>query len=199
MGIPSQNALLKVLEEPPKYGVFILLTDNPEKLLPTVRSRCTQLQLRPLPEYVLQEALQKDFPNADQDALRSAAYRSGGYLGQARTLLQDGTQLPPQSAQFLDCFAQRDSYGLLQLLTPMEKWKRDQLIPILIQWQELLESSLACRSGMPPRTEQIRTVAAQRSSQELLDAITALQKAVEYAQGNVSPAAVCGYLVWALR
>ena len=39
MGIPGQNALLKVLEEPPPYGVFLLLTDNPEKLLPTVRSR----------------------------------------------------------------------------------------------------------------------------------------------------------------
>ena len=39
MGIPGQNALLKVLEEPPSYGVFLLLTDNPEKLLPTVRGQ----------------------------------------------------------------------------------------------------------------------------------------------------------------
>ena len=35
LGIEGQNALLKILEEPPGYGVFILLTDNPEKLLPT--------------------------------------------------------------------------------------------------------------------------------------------------------------------
>ena len=41
---PQQmNKLLKVLEEPPEYGVFLLLTDNPEALLPTVRSRCTEL------------------------------------------------------------------------------------------------------------------------------------------------------------
>ena len=39
MGLPGQNALLKVLEEPPAYAVFLLLADNPEKLLPTVRSR----------------------------------------------------------------------------------------------------------------------------------------------------------------
>ena len=48
LGIEGQNALLKILEEPPKYGVFILLTDNPERLLPTVRSRCTELKLLPL-------------------------------------------------------------------------------------------------------------------------------------------------------
>ena len=46
LGIEGQNTLLKILEEPPSYGVFILLTDNPDKLLPTVRSRCTELALR---------------------------------------------------------------------------------------------------------------------------------------------------------
>ena len=61
MGIPGQNALLKVLEEPPSYGVFILLTDNPEKLLPTVRSRCTLLQLNPLDAATARNALEKDF------------------------------------------------------------------------------------------------------------------------------------------
>ena len=45
MGLEGQNALLKVLEEPPSYGVFIILSENPEALLPTVRSRCTELQL----------------------------------------------------------------------------------------------------------------------------------------------------------
>ena len=44
LGLEGQNALLKTLEEPPKYGVFILLTDNPEKLLPTVRSRWVELK-----------------------------------------------------------------------------------------------------------------------------------------------------------
>ena len=38
LGLPGQNALLKVLEEPPSYGVFLLLADNPHRLLPTVRS-----------------------------------------------------------------------------------------------------------------------------------------------------------------
>ena len=39
LGTEGQNALLKVLEEPPAYGVFLVLTENPETILPTVRSR----------------------------------------------------------------------------------------------------------------------------------------------------------------
>jgi hypothetical protein len=62
MGVPGQNALLKILEEPPPYGVFLLLTDNPEKLLPTVRSRCTELNLLPLQENILRQQLEREFP-----------------------------------------------------------------------------------------------------------------------------------------
>lgn len=44
----AQNAFLKTLEEPPEYGVFILLARNPEKFLPTVLSRCVNIKIRPL-------------------------------------------------------------------------------------------------------------------------------------------------------
>ena len=43
MNIPAQNAALKLLEEPPLGAVFLLCTTNPSQLLPTVRSRCTQI------------------------------------------------------------------------------------------------------------------------------------------------------------
>ena len=43
MNTQAQNAFLKTLEEPPAYAVFLLETENPEKLLPTVRSRCVLL------------------------------------------------------------------------------------------------------------------------------------------------------------
>ena len=113
MGIPGQNALLKVLEEPPKYGVFLLLTDNPDKLLPTVRSRCTELKLLPLPETVLRQKLQRDFPDADPDAVSAAMVRSGGFLGQARALLSDEAAVPPQTEKFVRAYAAGDSLGLL--------------------------------------------------------------------------------------
>ena len=146
LGIEGQNALLKILEEPPSYGVFILLTDNPEKLLPTVRSRCTELSLRPLPQALLQQALKKEFPTATQEDLDAAVFRSGGFLGQAQQLLRDGAEYPAQTAAFLQAMAEKNTLLLTQTLAPMEKWKRDQLTPMLQQWMALLESALASRS-----------------------------------------------------
>lgn len=199
MGIPSQNALLKVLEEPPKYGVFILLADNPERLLPTVRSRCTLLQLKPLPSEILCMALEAAYPQANSEDISAAIQRSGGFLGQAKKLLESGAVLAPQTESFVKSFAERDTLGLVQTLAPMEKWKRDQLIPVLRQWMEITEGALACRTGMPDSNPLARQLSTQRSSQDLMQAILHLQKAIEYAQGNVSVGAICGYLAWQLR
>ena len=199
LGIEGQNALLKILEEPPKYGVFILLSTNAEQLLPTVRSRCTELALSALPEAVLTRELAKEFPEASPEALTAAAVRSGGYLGQARILLEQGAALPAQTEQFLTAFAEKNALEMTKLLASLEKSKRDQLIPLLESWTSLLEEALACRSGMRALHPMTKTLAAQRSSQELLQAITQLQKTITYAQSNVSPAAICGYLTWQLR
>ena len=199
MGIPGQNALLKVLEEPPAYGVFILLTDNPQKLLPTVRSRCTELALTALPEDIALQQLNKDFPDRNRETVLAAIGRSGGFLGQAKESLEEGSDLPVQTAEFLTAFAHRNSYALAQVLVPMEKWKRDQLIPILQQWAAFLEGALAYRSGIPATTPMAQELSSGRSAQELKLAIDHLQKTIEYAQGNVSTGAICGYLVWALK
>ena len=198
LGIEGQNALLKILEEPPSYGVFILLTDNPDKLLPTVRSRCTELSLRALPPEQMQQALRREFPEAAEEDVRAAAVRSGGWLGQAKQLLQGGETVP-QTENFVKAFSSRDALLLTQTLAPMEKWKRDQLIPVLDSWIALLENALASRAGMPAISAQERTLSAQRSSQDLMNGLRALKKGRELAQGNVSPGAVCGWLQWELR
>ena len=198
MGLEGQNALLKILEEPPAYGVFLLLSDNPERLLPTVRSRCTELRLQSLPESVLRHALEKEFPKADPEALSAAISRSGGYLGQAKQLLGEGAALSPQTESFAACFARRDRMGMVQLLVPMERWKRDQAIPEWQAWLQLLENALTCHAGQPAASPLARELSTCRSSQELMQAIAIMQKIIEYAQGNVSVAAICGYLQWAL-
>ena len=199
MGTEGQNTLLKVLEEPPSYGVFLLLTDNPEKLLPTVRSRCVELQLLPLSREILLRELQRRFPKAERQSLDAAISRSGGYLGQAIELLSDGEAIPPQTEAVMRAMTTRDSLLLAQTLAPMEKWKRDQLLPVLQQWLEILEGALACRSGVQPLWPMAAQLAAARSASELSCAIAALQKAIEYAQGNVAVGAICGWLQHTLR
>ena len=199
LGIEGQNALLKILEEPPQYGVFILLTSNAEQLLPTVRSRCTELALAALPEDLLVRELSKDFPDASRETLVAAAARSGGYLGQARTLLEQEDAIPPQTEEFLTALANKNALELSKTLLSMEKWKRDQLIPILGNWIALLEEALGCRSGMRCLHPMTEVLASRRSSQELMHAVSCLQKAADYAQSNVSVAAICGWLSWQLR
>jgi len=199
LGTEGQNALLKILEEPPAYGVFLLLSDNPEKLLPTVRSRCTELQLQALPEPLMLQVLQREYPDADPQTLNAALQRSGGFLGQARTLMEEGAAFAPQTESFLRAFTQRDACALAQLLAPMEKWKREQLLEVLQQWQQLLEGGLACRCGGSAVSPLARQIGAGRSPLELMAAMETLRKASEYAQSNVSVGAVCGWLAWELR
>ena len=199
LGIEGQNALLKILEEPPKHGVFLLLTDNPDKLLPTVRSRCTELKMQSLSEAVLRRQLRQDFPQAQDEDLSAAIARSGGFLGQARELLKSGDQLPPQTEGFVNAFAHKDPLLLTQTLVPMEKWKRDALADILTDWMGIVEEALASRSGIRAISPLARQLSQLRTASELRDALMVLKKAADYTRSNVSPAAVCGWLQWELR
>lgn len=199
LGVEGQNALLKILEEPPKYGVFLLLTDNPEKILPTVRSRCTELKLQALSQETLQTYLSARFPEATREDVAAAALRSGGFPGQALELLESGGAVPPQTEGFVNALRAKDALLLTETLVPMEKWKRDALGEILQSWLELTEEALAERSGRPAVSPLARTLGQSRTPMELYAISRKLKKALDYTMSNVSPAAVCGWLVWALR
>ena len=197
MRIEAQNALLKILEEPPAYGVFILLTENAEALLPTVRSRCTELSLTALPESILRDALQKACPQASAQQITGAIGRSGGYLGQAIAILEQTEN--ENTMRFLTAYAQSDPVALMQVLVPMEKWKRDALTDELSQWLLALSSALTARSGITPTQPMADQISAARTGKDLLHGIQTLQKAIDYANRNISPGAICGYLAWELR
>ena len=199
LGLEGQNALLTILEEPPRYAVFLLLADNPDQLLPTVRSRCRELKLTALSRELLERELSSAFPKASPEDIRAAILRSGGFLGQAKQLLEDGAALPPQTEQLFAALSRRDGLALTRVLTPMEKWKRDQLIPMLEGWLSIAVEALTVRSGGTAMSSQARMLAGSRSSPEIHRMILALQKALQYAKGNVSPGAICGWLTWALR
>lgn len=195
----GQNALLKILEEPPSYGVFILLSENPEQLLTTIRSRSTELRLTAVEPALLRPWLAERFPQADTDALNAAIRRSGGYPGQAMELLSGAAVQMPEAEAFVRAFAAKDPMGLLQVLVPMEKKSRDVAIPLFTAFKDALQEGLACRSGAPALSSHAALLAKNRSSKDLHSAVEALRKAIEYAQGNVSVAAICGWLTQTLR
>ncbi|MCK9685997.1 DNA polymerase III subunit gamma/tau [Scleromatobacter humisilvae] len=84
------NALLKTLEEPPEYLKFVLATTDPEKMLPTVLSRCLQFNLRPMaPETVashLQQVLGSENIPFDAGSLRLLSRGARGSMRDALSL-----------------------------------------------------------------------------------------------------------------
>ncbi|MBS5150920.1 MAG: hypothetical protein Q4A63_05410 [Butyricicoccus pullicaecorum] len=70
MNTSAQNALLKVLEEPPRYTFFLLTATQPELLLPTIRSRCTIYQLAPQPVPVSDDSALLESVSAFMSALQ---------------------------------------------------------------------------------------------------------------------------------
>lgn len=195
LGTEGQNALLKILEEPPAYGLFLLLAENPQQILTTVRSRCTLLQMESLPKELLLSQLQKQFPNADREQLQAAAERSGGYLGQAAELLREGEVISARTQAFAKAFLERDPVAMTRLMVGMEKTKRDQALTEVEQWRQLLQNALSCRSGLSAVGQEIKQLSRQDPAR-LLNAIRELDKAITYLKANVSVAAVCANLQW---
>lgn len=78
----AQNALLKTIEEPPSYAIIILLTTNQEAFLPTILSRCVQLKLKPLKDFVVKSYLTESMQVPEADAEVYAAFARGN-LGKA--------------------------------------------------------------------------------------------------------------------
>ncbi|MGF7144362.1 DNA polymerase-3 subunit delta' [Anaerotaenia torta] len=73
----AQNALLKTMEEPPEYAVLLLLVSNITVLLPTILSRCVQLNLKPVDKAAIKEFLMLRHQIPDYKAEMAAAFSSG--------------------------------------------------------------------------------------------------------------------------
>jgi DNA polymerase-3 subunit delta' len=87
----AANALLKLLEEPPKKSVLILVTHQPSKILPTIRSRCQKLACAPLSKMDLQSAFEAALPGTPFD--KRFATLSLGSVGRALQLaLSEGIE-----------------------------------------------------------------------------------------------------------
>ncbi|MBP2833847.1 DNA polymerase III subunit delta' [Aquimarina sp. U1-2] len=90
MNIAASNKLLKLIEEPPEKTIFILITEDEEQLLQTIRSRCQVLHFPPLGEQVIKEALQKSEHISEKEAARIAHQANGNYNKALHLLHQDG-------------------------------------------------------------------------------------------------------------
>ena len=121
MNEQAQNALLKVLEEPPGSVLFILIAENKAALLDTVISRCTVLSLSP-PEISEAEKYMAASTNYTVEQISSALKESGGNIGAALSLLSGGSSGAAKAAEeFIRLMLSSDELGMLKTAAKFEK------------------------------------------------------------------------------
>lgn len=86
MNIQAQNSFLKTLEEPPEYGIFLLLCENYNKFLVTILSRCIMFKLHPLPYTLISDYIIKNQVISKEQAELYSVY-SQGSIGKAIELI----------------------------------------------------------------------------------------------------------------
>ena len=146
MNASAQNAMLKLLEEGPAYAVFFLLANNSGGLLQTVRSRCEELALSPVPLGECESWLKERFPDRPPRELRAAALDCQGILGRAVENLENGGARQERQKQARRLAGAIERGGELELLEASMmldmKGKREELIALLDE----LENELAARA-----------------------------------------------------
>ncbi len=83
MNASSANAILKILEEPPARTLMLLISHNPAKLLPTIKSRCIKIELKPLQDNQVASLLRRYRPNLSEAVIKKTAALAGGSIGKA--------------------------------------------------------------------------------------------------------------------
>ncbi|PWC37576.1 DNA polymerase III subunit delta' [Azospirillum sp. TSO35-2] len=90
MNVSGLNAILKILEEPPPGALLLLVSDNPGGMLPTIRSRCRKLTLKPLEEDTVIGLLAQHRPALAVEDRAALARLSEGSIGRAIDLADAG-------------------------------------------------------------------------------------------------------------
>lgn len=89
--LQAQNALLKIIEEPPSYTYIFLLCENSEKLLPTVRSRAQKIIMQAFEASEIEEYIKKSGIGYDEESLHFTVRNASGSIGKATELLTEKT------------------------------------------------------------------------------------------------------------
>lgn len=208
----AANALLKLLEEPPEGTRMILTSNEPGRLLPTIRSRTVPLHLSAL-ERAQVEAFLIEQAEADPESAARAARLSQGSIGRALGFLPDGDDPGPLEelrqqafhlvrasleggpgggfAKALD-FPPAKARGLLDLFLFVEEWLRDLAAAATGAGDALVNADARDYLERTVRREEVSPLA-------VAEAIEAVEEARFLASGNVNPQLIIAGLLRELR
>ena len=192
----SANALLKTLEEPPERVLLLLLTTEEQAILPTIRSRCRLLALKPMPGEGLAEYLVSQ-RGAEPEQARRLARLARGCPGWAITALDDPDVLETRSAE-LDRIADPDSVPLDQRFsyanTLANGFSRDResVRQTLYLWQGWWRDLLLVKEGVPgyvqnaDRRNELETIAPSVASADIVEFLKRVQTTLAALDANAN-------------
>lgn len=136
MNPQAQNALLKTIEEPPEYAIIMLLTNNLDKMLPTILSRCITLNLKPVGELDMMEYLSR--MGIPQAKAKFCVGFACGNLGKAVRLAtsEEYNEIKHDCVQILKDINRMEIYDLIDAVKKMSKYKLDiyDYLDIMMMW-----------------------------------------------------------------
>ena len=117
MNIECANKLLKLIEEPPSQTVFIMVCEEPDKLLETIRSRVQRIDVKKIPDEAIRQALIERRGIDENSALRISRLANGSWLKAMETL-----QAGSENEQFLDLFMMLMRLAYQRRVRDLKKW-----------------------------------------------------------------------------
>ena len=193
MTVQAQNALLKTIEEPPAYGVILLLTTNADAFLPTILSRCVTLKLRPVKSEVIRAYLMEKYQIPDYQADVCTAFARGN-VGKAQRLAQSEqfAELKEHLIHLLRHLRDMEIYELTEAVRSASEYKAeigDYLDLMALWFRDVLLFKATRQIDGLVFAEEIGDISAQaqKSSYEGLERILkALEKAKVRLKANVN-------------
>ena len=193
MSVQAQNALLKTLEEPPDYVVIMLLTSNMSALLPTIISRSTVLNMRPVDDKTVRKYLMERIHVPDYQADICVAFARGN-IGKAKHLAtsEDFDNIKNDAVRVLKYAHEMDMNEFVSALNQISAYKiniEDYLDILLIWYRDVLMFKATGDLDSLVFKEEIKTIRerAGRSSYEAVERIIeAIEKTKVRLRANVN-------------
>jgi DNA polymerase-3 subunit delta' len=189
----AQNALLKTIEEPPEYGIIMLLTNNMEALLPTILSRCISFHLKPVDNYKIVDFLEKEYGVPDYQAHICAAF-SQGVVGRAvdMAVSESFNDLQYHVLNIVKNIHDMDIYEVIETVRHLNNYKtniNDVIDMMMVWYRDALILKVTTDANLIVYKDEYRFLMeqAERSSYEgLNNIIQALEKAKTRLAANVN-------------
>ena len=189
----AQNAILKTIEEPPSYAVFLLLTENAETLLPTINSRCVMLKLRNIKDTLIKKYLMENLEIPDYKADMCTAFAQGN-MGRAIMLANSDhfNEIREEAVQLLKHISEMELNEIVAAVKNISVYKleiTDHLDIIMIWYRDVLLYKATKEIDKVVFKDQLQSIKeqARKSSYEGIELILeSLEKAKARLKANVN-------------